>query len=114
MKRVRICIMSVIFLLVFFASACPGIAWSATNEKTKPNKNDALMSRIDFGNSYILGQTIKSGAVYLMQRKKSEISSMLRYRRDYRKEILEDFTIEKMNGFEPDKECFMTGAEKGK
>ena len=50
-----------------------------------------LENRIDFGNAYILGQSIKSGAVYLMQRKQTEIQSMLKVREDYRKEILEDF-----------------------
>ena len=43
-----------------------------------------------------MGQTIKSGAVYLLQRKKSEIKSMLKHREDYRKEILEDFVIQDM------------------
>ena len=55
-----------------------------------------LLQRIDFGNSYIMGQTIKSGAVYLLKRKKSEIKSMLKSRENYRKEILEDFHIDDM------------------
>ena len=54
---------------------------------------DGLMQRIDFGNSYIMGQTIQSGAVYLLQRKKSEIKSMLEARQNYREEILEGFNI---------------------
>ncbi len=58
----------------------------------KPVK-DELLKRIDFGNSYIMGQSIKSGAVYLLQRKKSEIKSMLKSRDNYRKEILEDFKV---------------------
>jgi hypothetical protein len=57
-----------------------------------PDK-DSLMERIDFGNSYILGQSIKSGAVYLLHRKKSNIKSMLKTRDDYRKEILEDLKV---------------------
>ena len=52
-----------------------------------------LMLTLMFSLSYILGQTIKSGAVYLLQRKKSEIKGMLEYREDYRQEILEDSTI---------------------
>ncbi|MBN2297790.1 MAG: hypothetical protein JXM72_04315 [Deltaproteobacteria bacterium] len=104
MKQILICIMIVITFLMFSTSACPGNAWGARDEKAQQNKGDALMSRIDFGNSYILGQTIKSGAVYLMQRKKSEISSMLKYRRDYRKEILEDFTTIEMKRSGPVKE----------
>ena len=59
----------------------------------KPEVNEELEDRIDFGNSYILGQTIKSGAVYLLQRKQSEIESMLEYRKDYRKEILDNFQV---------------------
>jgi hypothetical protein len=53
-----------------------------------------LQRRIDFGNSYILGQSIKSGAVYLLHRKKSDIRSMLHYRENYRDEILESFDVE--------------------
>ena len=53
-----------------------------------------LQQRIDFSSSQILGQSIKDGAVYLMHRKQSEISSMLKVRQDYRKEIMEDFSIE--------------------
>ena len=30
-----------------------------------------LLERIDFGNAFIMGQTIKSGAVYLLKRKKA-------------------------------------------
>ena len=57
----------------------------------------ALQQRIDFGNAYIMGQSIKSGAVYLMHRKQNEIKSMLEYRNDYREEILEDFQIQDLN-----------------
>ncbi len=52
-----------------------------------------LLSRIDFGNAYIMGQTIKSGAVYLLNRKQSEIPSMLRPREDFRREIREDAEV---------------------
>ena len=65
----------------------------AEETETEKKKKEALMERIDFGNSYILGQSIKSGAVYLLHRKKSDIKSMLKYREDYRKEILEDFNV---------------------
>jgi hypothetical protein len=61
----------------------------ASADKGQPS--DERMSRIDFGNTYIIGQTIKSGAVYLLQRKKSEIKSMLTHRENYREEILEGF-----------------------
>jgi hypothetical protein len=53
-----------------------------------------LQNRIDFGNAYIMGQSIKSGSVYLLNRKKSDISSMLKIRTDFRDEIIEDFSLE--------------------
>jgi len=68
----------------------------ATIEQNEP-KPDKLLRRIDFGSSYIMGQTIKSGAVYLLRRKQTEIKSMLKCRKDYRKEILEDFYVQKMH-----------------
>lgn len=67
---------------------------TAEEPKLEQKEKGDLMKRIDFGNSYILGQSIKSGAVYLLHRKKSDIKSMLEYREDYRKEILEDFNVE--------------------
>lgn len=54
---------------------------------------EALSERIDFGNSYIMGQTIKSGAVYLTHRKKSKIESMLKMRVHYQQEIQQDFEV---------------------
>jgi len=77
------------------------------------SKGDARerLNRIDFGNTYIIGQSIKSGAVYLLQRKKSEIKSMLRYREDYRKEILEGFSVEKVKstGEKPEQKPDLSG-----
>ena len=67
-------------------------AFALEKEQSRED-SQKLLSRIDFGNTYILGQTIKSGAVYLLQRKKSEIRSMLNVREDFRKEILEDFEM---------------------
>jgi hypothetical protein len=60
---------------------------------TTKDTSESNLNRIDFGNTYIIGQTIKSGAVYLLQRKKSEIKSMLKYREDYRNEILDGFSV---------------------
>ncbi len=57
-------------------------------------KQRQLQQRIDFGNSYIMGQSIKSGAVYLLHRKQSTIKSMLQIRTDYREEIKEDYALE--------------------
>jgi hypothetical protein len=67
----------------------------AEGKKDEAKQSSELMTRIDFGNSYITGQTLKSGAVYLLQRKKSDVKSMLKYREDYRKEILEAHDIRK-------------------
>jgi len=83
--RKLIFILCIVCWSIFFHT---GIALSENPEK---GNCDGLMSRIDFGNAYIMGQTIKSGAVYLMQRKQSDIQSMLKYRENYRDEILEDF-----------------------
>ncbi len=48
-------------------------------------------NRIDFTGSEIRGQSNKSGAVYLMNRKKNEIRSMLKKRKNYRKEIFQQY-----------------------
>lgn len=46
-------------------------------------------SRMEFDERLIMGQSLKSGAVYLFERKDNEIQSMLRIRKDYRKELLQ-------------------------
>lgn len=93
----------IITLILIFVVQIPltssGLTMNTALAKSqKQGKGDGkeLMNRIDFGNSYIIGQTIKSGAVYLLQRKKSDIKSMLKYRENYRQEILEDFSITDM------------------
>ena len=43
--------------------------------------------RVDFDEAMIRGQTVKSGAVYLFQRKDSALSSMVERRKTYRKEL---------------------------
>ena len=86
--------------LIFTGLACllviaynSGKGW-AQRQNTKKADSTGLQQRIDFGNAYIMGQSIKSGAVYLLHRKQSDIKSMLQYREDYRQEILEDFLIQ--------------------
>ncbi len=64
------------------------VSWMPFSQAQEDDKG--RMQRIDFGNSYVKGQTIKPGAVYLMHRKKSDISSMLKERTSYKEEILED------------------------
>jgi hypothetical protein len=78
-------------LLILTGFTDRGWTQSQNDKKSGTNK---LQQRIDFGNAYIMGQSIKSGAVYLLHRKQSDIKSMLQYREDYRQEILEDFIIE--------------------
>lgn len=65
----------------------------AEEPATPAPQADELQQRIDFGNAQILGQQIKSGAVYLMHRKKSDIKNMLEVRQHYREEIKDDFNL---------------------
>ena len=82
-----------ITLSVVLLISVPNQASEQDEGKKAPEKN-GLQQRIDFGSSYILGQSIKSGAVYLMHRKKSDIKGMLDVREHYRDEILEDYALE--------------------
>lgn len=94
MKYSFLCVALMVTILVAyspFVSSC-----YAKEKKTSDKKQDQLLTRIDFGNSYITGQTLKSGAVYLLQRKKSDVKSMLKYREDYRREILEAHDIKEL------------------
>ena len=43
---------------------------------------------MEFDERLIMGQSLKSGALYLFERKDSEIQSMLKIRKDYRQELL--------------------------
>jgi len=56
-------------------------------------ENEIKKGRIEFGNSYVMGQSIKSGAVYLTNRKSNAIESMLNLRKDYRSEILKGHAL---------------------
>ncbi|MBA4367262.1 MAG: hypothetical protein C0403_06445 [Desulfobacterium sp.] len=100
-KGIKKSIQTVLVALLLVAGSGGGSSLAGSTDeagisgKQDPEKT-ALMKRIDFGNSYIMGQSIKSGAVYLLQRKKSDISSMLKCRSDYRDEILEDFQFEEL------------------
>jgi hypothetical protein len=115
MKRYGRKFIIVLLATFFFIMAVSNLLWAASDTEkvqetsqtdipatSKEASEGTRLNRIDFGNTYIIGQTIKSGAVYLLQRKKSEIKSMLTYREDYRKEILEGFSIEALD--EPAKE----------
>ena len=78
---------------IFIAAFASSNGWCGKTGGGITSK-DGLQQRIDFGNSHILGQSIKSGAVYLMHRKKSDIATMLEVRRHYRNEIKEEYEIE--------------------
>ena len=43
---------------------------------------------MEFDERLIMGQSLKAGALYLFERKDSEIQTMLKIRRDYRQELL--------------------------
>lgn len=82
-------------ILAFFSALVPVIASAENDQSTQAHvEQKSLQQRIDFGNAHILGQSIKSGAVYLMHRKKSDIKKMLEVRKDYRDEIIEDYELE--------------------
>jgi len=87
------CVRGLICACVLGASvAAAGLA--AAGEGTPPQaKEGELLNRIDFGNAYVMGQTIQSGAVYLLNRKQSDIDSMLKTRTDFRQEIREDAEV---------------------
>ncbi len=75
-------------------AAVVGAGFSFAEEGTPPPARDGeLLNRIDFGNAYVMGQTIQSGAVYLLNRKQSQIESMLKTRTDFRQEIREDAEV---------------------
>ena len=83
------------FAWIAAALTVPGIPMAEEKPKAvAEGQTDRLQQRIDFGNAHIMGQSIKSGAVYLMHRKKSDIDSMLKVRQNYRAEIIEEFGLE--------------------
>jgi hypothetical protein len=87
-----------ILLAVFGGLVCLTAALDQVSaqevEAAGESQSVSLQNRIDFGNAYIMGQSIKSGSVYLLHRKKSDINSMLKVRTDFRDEIIEDFSLE--------------------
>lgn len=82
------------------------LAWQvqAQDNKETGAGHKGLEQRIDFGSAQILGQSIKSGAVYLMHRKKSDINTMLKVRQHYRNEIKEDFDLKETAGSQSEAE----------
>ena len=78
-------------IAILLLAPLPTAAW-ADDPAAKPPKH--LQQRIDFSTAHIMGQSIKSGAVYLMHRKKSDIKNMLQVRQNFRDEIIEDYGLE--------------------
>ncbi len=91
---------TLILITILLVSSAEGIVQERKSQKANDLQGDKseLLERIDFGNAFIMGQTIKSGAVYLLKRKKSEIKSMLKSRENFREEIMEDFPVETSKG----------------
>ena len=87
--------MRIVILLIALLSVGWPVSILAGENVQKNSEQTILQHRIDFGNTYVLGQGIKSGAVYLMHRKQSDLESMLKIRQDYRQEIIEEFGLEK-------------------
>lgn len=83
-----------IILITVVVTVCFPVAVFGEGAPSKSGSTKQLQQRIDFGNAYIMGQSIKSGAVYLMHRKQSDISSMIDVRVNYRNEIMEDYDLE--------------------
>ena len=92
------------FLTILLLPSSPAFG-SPDHSKMQPgvNTEDRRLTRIDFGNAYIRGQTIQSGAVYLLQRKQSDVESLLKPRESYRQEILEGFHIQETNTHKTEK-----------
>ena len=106
MTNTKRCLQYLIWLAAGTFTLNLSVTDAIASEK-KEKKATGLQQRIDFGSSYILGQSIKSGAVYLLHRKQSEIKGMLEVRQDYRNEIIEEYDLEKSaivrDGYDKDK-----------
>ncbi len=87
-----------ILLLCLMTCSLSTLSFAEGEEGGKSN-------RIDFGNSYVNGQSIKSGAVYLMNRKKNKITSMLKRRESYRSEILDEYPEFRSETFEKQRQA---------
>jgi hypothetical protein len=95
MKEYALLFVWIIMAWLLAAATDPGILMADDNTKSNSGSpSGSLQQRIDFGNAHIMGQSIKSGAVYLMHRKKSDINSMLKVRQNYRVEIKEEYGLE--------------------
>ena len=80
----------VLLLLGLLAFARLGQAEEAATSTGAEQETPSLKRarHMEFDERLIMGQSLKSGALYLFERKDSEIQSMLKIRRDYRQELL--------------------------
>jgi len=79
------------FLLGLLAFAQQGRADDAAVSSGGEGESTRSLKRarhMEFDERLIMGQSLKSGALYLFERKDSEIQTMLKIRRDYRQELL--------------------------
>jgi hypothetical protein len=88
-KGMILCILSGILAL-----ALPG---RANETAGSPGEEAAITHSLkrarhmEFDERLIMGQSLKSGALYLFERKDSDIQTMLKVREDYRQELLAPF-----------------------
>jgi hypothetical protein len=78
-------------LFGLLALAHPGFAEEPSASGGKEGSKISSFKRarhMEFDERLIMGQSLKSGALYLFERKDSEIQTMLKIRRDYRQELL--------------------------
>ena len=78
-------------LLGFLAFSPQGRADEAASSADDGGASVRTLKRarhMEFDERLIMGQSLKSGALYLFERKDSEIQTMLKIRRDYRQELL--------------------------
>jgi hypothetical protein len=78
-------------LVGVLALALPGRANEAAvsaGEEAELTHSLKRARHMEFDERLIMGQSLKSGALYLFERKDSEIQTMLKVRRDYRQELL--------------------------
>ena len=78
-------------LLGLLAFSAPASAEEAASSADDGGASVPTLKRarhMEFDERLIMGQSLKSGALYLFERKDSEIQTMLKVRRDYRQELL--------------------------
>jgi hypothetical protein len=91
LSRIRKKAMILGLLFWLFAFVPFGIADDSGVSEGEPDTSARSLKRarhMEFDERLIMGQSLKSGALYLFERKDSEIQTMLKIRKDYREELL--------------------------